>query len=71
MKSTLRTYTRRRTVYDRAAIVEMAKTMSRRDIIEKTGISKSYLSQVFAAAGVKNSRGRRQGARAEESSAGE
>jgi hypothetical protein len=52
MKSPLRTLTRKRTVYDAAALVEMGKTMSKRDIIEKTGISRAHLNQLFIAKGL-------------------
>ncbi len=39
--------------YDHAAIAEMAKTMTRQQIIEATGISDAYLSQILTAKGVK------------------
>ena len=50
-----------RQVYDPAAIVEMARTLSRTQIVEKTGISASHLSQILAAAGIKNTLGRKVG----------
>jgi hypothetical protein len=39
--------------YDHDAIVEMTRTMTRRQIIQKTGISGGYLQQILAAKGVK------------------
>ncbi len=44
---------KRRQLYDHAAIVEMAKTMSRQQIVDKTGISESYLAKILSAKGVK------------------
>ena len=35
--------------YDHEAIIEMTRTMTRRQIIERTGISKGYLAQVLRA----------------------
>ena len=45
------TFKIRKPTYDLAAIAQMTKTMSRRQIIQSTGISRSYLSQVLCAAG--------------------
>ena len=42
---------KRRQLYDHAAIVEMAKTMTRREIVQKTGISANYLDQLLLAKG--------------------
>ncbi len=39
--------------YDHAAIADMAKAMSRQQIIEKTGISKGYLAQILTAKGAR------------------
>jgi hypothetical protein len=40
---------KRRPQYDHDAIAQMAQTMTRRQIIEKTGISKGYLAQILRA----------------------
>ncbi len=42
---------KRRQLCDHAAIADMAKAMSRQQIIEKTGISKGYLAQILRAKG--------------------
>jgi predicted TIM-barrel enzyme len=39
--------------YDHEAIIEMTRTMTRRQIIHKTGISEGYLQQLLMAEGVK------------------
>ena len=44
---------KRRQRYDHAAIADMAKAMSRQQIIEKTGISKGYLAQILRAKGAR------------------
>ncbi|HEV2604994.1 MAG TPA: hypothetical protein VGU24_15160 [Microvirga sp.] len=44
---------KRRQLYDHAAIAEMAKTMSRQQIMEKIGISESYLAKILSAKGVR------------------
>ena len=44
---------KRRQLYDHEAIVQMAKTMSRQQIMEKIGISESYLAKIFSAKGVR------------------
>jgi hypothetical protein len=43
---------KRRPRYDHDALVEMARTMTRRQIVQKTGISASHLDQVLATKGV-------------------
>jgi hypothetical protein len=42
---------KRRQLYDHEAIVQMAKTMSRQQIMEKIGISESYLAKILSAKG--------------------
>ncbi len=44
---------KRRLLYDHEAIVEMTKTMSRRQIIDVTGISEGYLGQILTAKGAR------------------
>jgi transcriptional regulator with XRE-family HTH domain len=44
---------KRRQRYDHEALVKMAKTMSRRQIMDKTGISEGYLAQILTAKGAK------------------
>jgi hypothetical protein len=44
---------KRRQLYDHEAIVEMAKTMSRQQIMDKIGISMSYLARILTAKGAK------------------
>jgi hypothetical protein len=44
---------KRRQLYDHEAIVQMAKTMSRQQIMEKIGISESYLAKILSAKGVR------------------
>ncbi len=44
---------RRRQLYDHAAIVEMAKTVTRRQIMDITGISEGYMAQILTAKGAR------------------
>ncbi len=44
---------KRRPQYDRDVIPQMAQTMKRRQIIEKTGISEGYLAQILSAKGAR------------------
>ncbi len=38
-----------KSVYDRMLILKMALTMTRREIIQQTGISRGHLSQILSA----------------------
>jgi hypothetical protein len=44
---------KRRQLYDHEAIVEMTKTMSRRQIMDVTGISEGYMAQILTAKGAR------------------
>ncbi len=44
---------KRRQRYDHEAIVQMAKTMSRQQIMDVTGISEGYLGQILTAKGAR------------------
>jgi hypothetical protein len=49
-----------RLIYDRAALAEMTKTMTRAEIMERTGITRSHLAQLCTVMGVRPLRTRPQ-----------